>query len=334
MKAAVYHGPRDVRVEEVPTPALLSGDVLLRVRASGICGSDLHTYRHGMFEDLGTPAGLGRVLGHEFSGEVAEVSGDEAGIKVGDRFCALGLGGNAEYFRVPGVMKAALFPIPEGVSFEEAATAEPLATSLHAVNLARPADGETHVIMGAGIIGLGVLQVLKATSLVRTIVMDLSDRRLEVARQLGADVTVNAGREDPVEKVMEMVGSEQVSFMPRPMGTADTVYDCAGLPLSFTGMPVLQQAIMMVKQNGKVVVVSIFEKLAELEVNIMVRKGVVLYGSWAWSFDEFRQGLDLLGSGKVDRKPLITHRFPLDRASEAFETQLKAEEAVKVVIMP
>ena len=335
MKAAAYYGPRDVRVGEVAKPGLEQGDILLRVRACGICGSDLHTYRHGLFEDLGVPVETGgRVMGHEFSGEVVEINGEAAGVKVGDRVCTVGMGGNAEYYRVPAMMSVALLPIPEGISFEEAATTEPLATSLHAVNLAAPADGETHVIIGAGIIGLGALQVLKATTSVRTIVVDISDRRLEVAGQLGADVTVNAGREDPVQKIIELTGTEQMSFMPDVTGRADTVYDCAGLPLNYTGTPVLQQAITMTKENGKVVVVSIFEKSPEIEMNLFVRKGITLYGSWAWSFDEFRQALELIGSGKVDRKPLITHKFPLDQASEAYETQLKAEEAVKVLILP
>jgi len=334
MKAAVYHGPGDVRFEEIDTPRLETGEVLLRVRACGICGSDLHTYRHGLFEDLGVPVGSGRVMGHEFSGEIAEINGDIPGLKVGDRICTVGAGGNAEYYRVPAAMIPALIPMPEGIDFDEAATTEPLATSLHAVNLAKPADGETHVIMGAGIIGLGVLQSLKAISSVRTIVMDISDKRLETASQLGADVTVNASREEPVQKIIELVGSEQMSYMPIETGTADAVYDCVGLPLNYTGVPVLEQAINMTKVNGKVVVVSIFEKKPEVEINMMVRKGITLFGSWAWSFEEFLQALELIGSGKIDRKPLITHRFPLEQASEAYETQLKAEEAVKVVFTP
>jgi threonine dehydrogenase-like Zn-dependent dehydrogenase len=137
-----------------------------------------------------------------------------------------------------------------------------------------------------------------------------------------------------LQKVIEIMGSEQMSFMPAITGRADTVYDCAGLPLDYAGTPVLQQAITMTKVDGKVVVVSVFEKLPEIDVNLLVRKGITLYGSWAWSFDEFRQALELIGSGKVDRKPLITHTFPLDQASEAYETQLKAEEAVKVLILP
>ncbi len=334
MKAAIFHGPKDVTVEEVPRPELGSGDILLRVRACGICGSDLHTYQHGMFEDLGMPTAAGRIMGHEFSGEVAEINGEAPGIKVGDRVCSVGMGGNAEYLRLPAMTAGMIFPIPDGISFEEAATTEPLATSLHAVNLAAPKVGETHVIIGAGIIGLGILQVLKALTDVKTILVDLSDKRLELALKLGADVTINASREDSLQKIIELTGSEDISFFPVGSGLVDTVYDSAGLPMNFTGTPVLQQAITMVKQNGKVVVVAIFEKSAELELNLIVRKGISLYGSWAWSVDEFRQTLEILGSGKIDRKPLISHKFPLDDAREAYETQLRADEAVKVLLIP
>lgn len=334
MKAAVYHGPRDVRVEEVATPILKNGDILLRIRACGICGSDLHTYGHGLFEDLGIPVESGRVMGHEFSGEVVEINGQVERITVGDRVCGAGAGGNAEYSRVGASRVRGLLPIPEKISFEEAATVEPLATSLHAVNLAQPKDGETHVIVGAGIIGLGVLQVLRAKAEVKTIVADLSNRRLDMAKKLGADIVINAGQEDTAQKVMEITGAEQAPFMPEPTAKADVVFDCAGLPKGFSGIPVLQQAISMGKREGKVVVVSVFEKPVTIEATHIVLKGITLIGSWGWSLDELRESLELVTSGKVDRKPLITHEFSLDKASEAYETQLRAEEAVKVLIIP
>jgi 2-desacetyl-2-hydroxyethyl bacteriochlorophyllide A dehydrogenase len=334
MKAAVYYGPRDIRVEEVATPKLEKGEVLLRIRACGICGSDLHTYRHGMFEDLGTPVENGRVLGHEFSGEVVEMSGDIPHLTIGAKVCAVGPGGNAEYARIPALITPIITPIPDAVSFEEAATVEPLATSLHAVNLARPVKGETHVIIGAGIIGLGVLQVLKANAEVKTIAIDLSDRRLATARELGADTVVNAAREDALEKVRAVTGTEILSIMPAPTGMADVVYDCAGLTKGYTGTSALQQAITMTRQNGKVVVVAVFERPPEVDHNLMVRKGITMFGSWAWSPDEFLAALELIRSGKVDRKKVVSHQFPLDRAAEAYETQLKADDAVKVILVP
>lgn len=334
MKAAVYHGPGDIRFEEIAKPVPAEKGILLKVKARGICGSDLHMYKHGLFEDLGVPMETGRVLGHEFSGEVAEIHGETTGIKVGDRVSTISLGANAEYLAIPELLLPMVYPFPDQVSFEEAATVEPLATSLHAVNLAKPMAGENHVILGAGIIGLGVLQVLKTMAEIKTVVVDISEKRLEMARRLGAEVTVNARNEDARQKILDLFGSEQMSFMPTQTGRADTAYDCAGLSLDFTGTPVLQQAVTMVKENGKVVVVAVFEKLPEVDFNLVVRKGITVFGSWGWNVDEFKQSLGLIVEGKIDRSPLITHKFPLEKAAEAYETQLNAREAIKVMIMP
>ena len=334
MKAAVFYGPRDIRVKEVSKPVLEEGEILLRVRACGICGSDLHTYRHGMFEELGIPVENGSVLGHEFSGEIIEMNGTFPHLHIGDTVCTVGRGGNAEYAKVPPLATFVTTPIPEGVSFEEAATLEPLATSLHAVNLACPVKGETHVIIGAGIIGLGVLQVLKSKHDVKTIVVDLSDKRLNKARELGADTVINAKGEDAVERVREMTGTEILSFMPTPTGMAQVVYDCAVLTKGFAGSPPLQQALTMLQQNGKIILVSIFEKLPEFDFNLLVRKGITLFGSWAWTPEEFFAALELIRTGQVDRKKVISHQFPLGRAAEAYETQLREDDAVKVMIIP
>lgn len=335
MKAAVFYGPRDVRVEEVETPKLLAGDVLIRIRACGICGSDLHTYKHGLFLDLGAPVNSGRILGHEFSGDVVEISGEVEGLKVGDRVTCVSFGANAEYLRIPAPITPAIFHVPPEVSYEEAATNEPLANSIHAVGLAGPANGETVVVIGAGIIGLGVIQVLKAVASTKIIVVDLSDKRLAMAKQLGADVVISAASEDPYQKVLEITGSTPISFaQDQPAGGVDIVFDCAGVSREHAGPPTLWQALMMVKENGRVVLVAVSERPFEIDSNAIMRKGVRLFGSWAWSLDEFGEALKLMQSGKVARKQLITHEFPLDRAGEAYETQLKAEEAIKVLIKP
>lgn len=334
MKAAVFYGARDIKVEEVETPKLDAGDILLRVKACGICGSDLHPYKLGEFPAVATPAGSGKIMGHEFSAEVAEIAGEAEGLKVGDRVISVGAGANAEYVKIPALMRPIVIPLPSEVSYEEAATNEPLATSLHAVNLAEPVDGETVVIMGAGIIGLGVLQVLKASYSTEVVVVDLSDKRLDMAQKLGADAVINAAREDPYQKMLEITGSNELSLMPVSFANVDTVFDCAGHFAGHTGTPVLWQALTIVRQDGKVVLVAIYEKAPEIEYNLVVRKGIKMLGSWAWSLDEFVQSLELIRSGKVDRKPLITHEFPLEKAKEAYETQLRAEEAIKVLIKP
>ncbi len=330
MKAAVFYGAGDIRVEEVDKPRLeTAGDVLIRVRASGICGSDLHPYR------LAEPADPGRIMGHEFSGEVAEIGSQVEGLKVGDRVMAVGFGGNAEYIRIPQEARPIVIPLPPDVSYEEAATNEPLANSIHIANLANPTDDETIVIMGAGIIGLGALQVLKLRCSARVIVVDLADGRLAMAQKLGAEAVINAGREDPYRKILEMTGSTTISFLEEmPAGNVDTVCDCAGWFAEDTGTTPLQQAMLMVKQNGKVVEHAIFEKPPEINYFLPVRKGIKILGSWGFVLEEYVEALELIRSGKVDRKPLITHVFPLDRVQEAFETQLRYEEAIKVLVKP
>ena len=330
MQAAVFHGPRDVRCERIPVPKLEPGDALLRIRACGICGSDLHTYRHGMFLDLGTDIGSGRVLGHEFSGEVVATEGDCA-LSVGQRICTVGIGGNAEYVRVPASRIAQAREFADHVTFEEAATTEPLATSLHAVNLANPQDGETHVVMGAGIIGLGIIQCIRAFSTARIIAVDLSDRRLDMARQLGADEVINVSSRNAVEALGELTGSKALGVIDASESNVDTVYDCAGAGKNSSGTSVLAQALEIVRFGGKVVVVAVFEKPIEVDFNVVVRKGAQVLGSWAWEQHEFVQAAELIDSGRVDRTPLISHRFAIKDASDAYETQLQAAEAIKVV---
>ncbi len=333
MKAAVFHGPGDVRFEEVARPELAEGDVLIRVQACGICGSDLHTYRHGMFLDLGTPIEGGRILGHEFAGVVAETGGEVPGVQVGDRVVTVGIGANAEFIRIPRAGVGMLQRFDESISFVEAATTEPLATSLHAAKLGDPQDGEHHVVIGAGIIGLGILQCIKAYADAKVTVVDLSDKRLAKASELGADEVINPGAVDLVATLTGSSASGE-GLLGAPAGSVDTVYDSAGMGKNFKGPSVLEQALQIVRPEGTVVVVAVFEQDVAIDPNIIVRKGIRLLGSWAWNMDEFIESSELIASGRIDRKPLVSHTFPLEEASVAYETQLKAEEAVKVVFTP
>jgi len=336
MKAAVFHGPRDVTVEEVETPKLLPGDVLIRIRACGICGSDLHVYKHGLYgQALGVPVASGFVLGHECSGDVAEISGEVEGLKVGDRVTCAFIGGNAEYLRVPAAWTGGIFHTPPEVSDEEAAISDPLACSVRAVGLACPEPDDAAVVIGVGVIGLGVIQVLKILSATKMIIaVDLSDKRLGMAKHVGAGAVVNAAREDPYQKVLELTGSMPVSPDNWLAAGAGIVFDCAGVRREQAGPASLQQALMMTRENGRVILVSVSERPVEIEANIIMRKGLRVLGSYGWTLDEFAQALDLMRSGKVDRKQLISHEFPLDQAREAYETQLNAEEAIKVLIKP
>ncbi len=330
MKAAVFYGARDIRIEEVETPKLQTeGDVIIRIRASGICGSDLHGYRHAPPEDPG------RIMGHEFSGDVAEIGSEVQGLAVGDPVVAVTFGANAEYIRIPREGRGGILPLPAHVSHDVAATIEPLANSVHIANIADPSDEHTIVVIGMGIIGLGTIQALRAMSSAEIIAVDFSDMRLSMAQQLGADAVINAGREDPYQKILEMTGSTMIGFAEdTPAGNVDTVCDCAGWLAGHTGVPPVQQGLLMLKHNGKLVEHAIFEKPPEINFFLLVRKAIQLLGSWGFAFPEYGQALEMIGSGKVDRAPLVTHTFPLDEAKAAFETQLQYEEAIKIVLNP
>jgi 2-desacetyl-2-hydroxyethyl bacteriochlorophyllide A dehydrogenase len=329
VKAAIYYGPRDIRVEEIDRPAPGPNEILVRVQACGICGSDLHTYRYGIFEELGIElAGRdGRVMGHELAGVVDEVGSAVSDIQVGERIAGVARGAYAEYVPVE-VIERNIHRLPPHVSFEEGATLEPLATSHHGVSLAAPRDGETIVVLGAGIIGLGALQVVKARSSARVIVVDGSTPRLEMARRLGADHVVDFRESDPVDTVINLVGEQERPRLGYRGGNVDAVLDCAGAPNSS------QQGLEMLKQeHGRLVLVALFEHPGPLDRNQIVRKHVSLLGSWAWTTDDFRAALDLVASGRVNRRDLVSHQFPLDQAPEAFVEQEKGQ-AIKVLVRP
>jgi len=330
MKAAVYCGPRDIQVKDVATPGIKANEILVKVHACGICGSDLHAYRIGMFEEsLGRPLDEGLIMGHEFSGEVVEAGSEVEKFQVGDRVTGGGMGGFAEFISVAVDAKRPHL-LPDTVSFEEGAMMEPLATSVHAVGLAKPTDGETVVILGVGIIGLGCIQVIRATAGGRIIAVDASERRLEMAQQLGADEVVNLTEVDPVEAVIEYTGGERpVEKFGVRGGNADVVIDSAGARAS------LNQGLTMLKQqNGRLVPVALFEDQPDLDVNQVVRKQVALQGSWAWTADDYLRGIKLVESGKIDREPLISHVFSLDEAPEAFATQARPDAAIKTLLKP
>jgi len=330
MKAAVYHGPRDIRIEDVPRPTPGPNELLVAVRACGICGSDLHTYRYGIFEDLGrTIEGHdGRLMGHEFAGVVAEVGSRVSGVSVGDRLAGIGRGAYSEYVIVE-LGDRNVHPLAPHVSFEEAATFEPFGTSLHGVGLAAPREGETVVILGAGIIGLGAVQAIRATTTgVRVIVVDGTQTRLEMAERVGADDVIDFTQGDPVEQVLALVGEQEVPRLGFRGGNVDAVIDCAGAPNSS------QQGLQMLKQeDGRLVLVALFEHPGPLDRNMIVRKHVRLLGSWGSTAADLKQAIDLMTRGVVDRRMLVSHEFALDQADEAFAVQEKGQ-AIKVVVKP
>jgi len=339
MKAACFHGPLDLTCEEVEKPRCKPKDILIKVGACGICGSDLHFYKLGLFKELlGRPTEKGLVPGHEFGGEVVEVGEQVEGIAVGDRVTAVTFGAMADYVPVsPAYLGRNVYRLPDEIGFEEAATLEPLATSYHATRLGEPIQGETAVIFGAGIIGLGIIQSLKALEidLKNLIVVDVSEKRMEMARQLGATHLLNPKKQDVSKKCREITGEARILNVPgETTPVVDLVYDAVGYIVDQGEIPVVQQATEITRYNGRVVVVGAFEGPVRMEFMPLVNRQIRLRGSYGYLHDEVRECIELVKTQKIRRKPLITHRFSLEQAREAFEVQAKSEESIKVLLIP
>ncbi len=337
MKAAVFYGPRDIRTEEVEKPKIQDNEILINVKACGICGSDLHMYKLNLYTPLLVrPLKKGGIPGHEYSGVIVEVGKNIKRYKVGDRVVALANGGMAEYVPVPIIYGYNVYKLPPSVSYEEAATLEPLANSYHALMKGKPFNGANIVIFGAGAIGLGIIQCLKALDIEpnKLIMIDLSDSRLNLAKKLGADEIINANSENVFSRIIKIVGP-MPTFRPSiiPMPKVDIIYDCVGYIKDQKAPLVLQQAINMARQfSGTVVVHGVFEESVRLDLTFMVGKEVTVKGSFGFTPLEMRKSIKLLENKKFDRSKIISHEFPIEKAKDAFETQCKTNESVKVLI--
>ena len=339
MKAAVLHGAKEFRIETVDDPTLEPNGIIVKVKACGICGSDLHRYHQGA-----SPQAQG-ILGHEWGGEVAEVGVNVTDIKPGDRVAVAGGGAYAEYVGIPWAMlNRNIFQLPDDMSYEVAATIEPVSCGVNAADRAEPKPEDTVVVLGAGMIGQGTWQAFKARGVSKVIVSEIGKKRLELTRALGPDVLINAAEENPVERINEITSGEG----------ADIVADCAGsasalqqatmmvrgggywqaMTMRRTGaprQPSNRMAIDILSDGGKIMLVATYESMVEWQPTIPVAKGVRLIGCIAGRLGD---SLELMKAGKIDTRSLVTHEFPLDEITAAFEMQAKPEEAVKAVIKP
>ncbi len=339
MKAAVFQGVEGVTVKDVPYPKLQTDGVIVKVKSAGICGSDVHGYQRGRSEPV--------VMGHEFSGDVVEIGKDVTNVKIGDRVVAMsgrgcgecywckrgefikcaklqmmglapGLpGGFAEYAFIPA-FKVGQYAakMPAWLSYEEGATAEPISVALHGVQQARPRKTDTAVVIGLGIIGLAVVQILKSRGVKQIVAAGHREQRLKLAKEGGADVVVDAAKADVVPVVTEITNGKG----------ADVVFEVAGFESTF------QQALSMVHRAGKVDLIGLYGKPFAWSPSSLVGRDVELLGcGLRW---DLPGAMELLESRKVNAKPLVTHTFPLSKVKEAFETQIKAPGAIKVVVNP
>ncbi|GAB2632559.1 2,3-butanediol dehydrogenase [Prescottella soli] len=309
MRAAVLHGVEDLRVEDVPEPALRDGHVLIDVAYNGICGSDLgmiHTFGVSEYPHPLTGACGPQILGHEFAGVVREVGAGVDDLSVGDRVvvqpnyscgtcvrCAAGLehlcqviafhglnadgGGLSERTVVPA---GNVHKIPDGVSLMQAAVVEPLAVTLHAVELAGLQPGQFALVLGAGPIGIATALNLRAGGVDRILLSEPSPARRAVAAGMGFDV-IDPATQDPVAAVAERTGG----------AGADAVFECAGVAVA------VQTAIGAVRARGAVVLLATYKEEVPLATYMLMFTEARLMASLAYSRKEFRTVIDRMADG-------------------------------------
>jgi len=331
MKAAAVFGIKDIRLVNVSDPKCEPDGVIIKVKACGICGSDMHVYNSGLLlEDSTKEIDNYRIIGHEFTGEIVEVGEDVKSFKIGDRVASVhNKGGMAEFNEVYGKRLNNLYKIPENLNYITTATLEPFCNPVHSFHLKEPDDSNTVAIFGSGVIGLGYLQVVKAYTKARTIITDISDFRLNIAKQIGADIVINAKNENPVKKIKEITGDYYVRYQKKTAGGCDISVDCAGIPLTFA------QTMEVLKPDyGTAIIAAIYEDEVKLDPNMIIFKYMEILGSMGYYPNETEEALNLIASGKVNRDILITHKFSIDEVLKAFVTQGNAQESIKVMVIP
>jgi (R,R)-butanediol dehydrogenase / meso-butanediol dehydrogenase / diacetyl reductase len=345
MKAAVYHGPRDIRIEEVPEPEPGPGAVLVEVTRNGICGSDLHTYLGSGAAHLHLP---GIVLGHEFAGTVRAVGRDVDDLAVGAVVavapiewcgtCAPCREGNVNLcrrggiyggFRLPlhgglaplvSVSRRAAFEVPESLDAVSAALTEPVAVAVHAVRRAPRTLGASVVVLGAGPIGLAVLQAVRAAGAITTIVSEPSSARRTLATAFGATLVLDPRADDLRSAVRDLV----------PAG-ADLVFDTAGVP------DALQQGINVLRAHGTLVNVAQWSAPPTVDFGRAMGKEIDIRFAFTYEPEtDFPTAMGLLASRAVDAPAMVTDHIPLGAlVDDGLEALLHhADEHVKILVDP
>jgi len=338
MRVAMYYSVRDIRIEEMPVPSIGPGEMLVRVRASGICGSDVMEWYRARAAPL--------VLGHEIAGEVAAVGEGVARFRVGDRvfvthhvpcgqcrYCQRGHpsvcdtlrgthfhpGGFAEYVRVPEInVERGTFLLPPELTFDEGSFIEPVACVVRGQRIARLGAGQTVLVIGSGTAGLLHAQLARARGAGRVIASDIKESRLRAARELGADVTLHAA------------GLPEGLYPVNDQRLADLVVVCTG------AAPAIRQAIRSVDRGGTVLFFAPAPEGVEVPVPLFEfwRDEVTVATSYAAGSEDITEAIELIRTRSVRVREMITHRLSLAEAGLGFELVASGQDSIKVIIDP
>jgi len=339
MRVAMYYNNKDVRLEEIPTPQIGPGELLVKVLASGICGSDVMEW----YRIKKAP----RVLGHEITGEVVDVGKGVDRYKTGDRvfvshhvpcntcqYCLNGFhtlcdtlrttnfdpGGFAEYLRVPRInVDRGVFLLPGEVSFEDGVFIEPLACVLRGQRLARLRPGQSVFVIGSGISGALHIALARASGAGRIIASDISEYRLKAARRFGADETIPAKGVSPA-KIREINQGRLV----------DLVIVCAGILSAY------KQALETVDRGGTVLCFAPLEPGVDLGFPFFDfwNDGITLLSTYGGSPFDITTAIELTRTQRIPLRQMITHRLPLKEAGLGFQLVTEAKDSIKVIIEP
>lgn len=337
MKAIKITEPWKVGCVELEQPVPGKGEALIRVKATGICGSDI-----GAFRGTNGLVTYPRVIGHEIAGEIVSIpENNKRGLKPGDRVvvdpylycgscypCSVGRtnccndlkvlgvhidGGMAEYYCHPADM---LIKIPENMTWEQAAMAEPLTISLHGVHRGGLKEGEYCAIIGAGPIGLAAGMIAQAYG-AHAILMDLVQERLDFAKTLGIEYVINSAQEDPVEKVREITGGEM----------AQQVMECSG------ANPAVRSTLDLVSHAGRVTLTGWPKIETSLPTDVITKKEIDIRGART-SAGEFEEALDLILTGKVDMTKILTKTIRMEETPDTIiDIEKNPGDYMKVVVM-
>lgn len=337
MLQQVMTAPREIRFDRVPVPQPGPGQVLVKIKRIGICGSDIHVY-HGKHPYTKYPV----TQGHEVSGRIAAVGEGVTGFRVGQKvtiepqvFCGkchpcthgkynlceslkvMGFqttGTASEYFAVD---QSKVDLLPESMDFDEGAMLEPLAVTVHAAKRAGDVKGLNVCVLGCGPIGILLIQSLKAFGAAKVLATDVSDYRLELAKQCGADVTVNTKNAEFGRAMLDAFGPDK----------ADIIYDCAGNDIT------MDQAIQNARKGSTIILVAVYAGLAHCDLAKLNDSELDLNTTMMYRHEDYVDAIRLVGEGKIQLQPLMSKHFAFQDYLAAYEyIDNNRETTMKVIV--
>lgn len=337
----IERGKDNIELKDIEIPKIQSDELLIEVKAAGICGTDLHILHD---ESYYIPP---VTLGHEYSGIAIEIGDEVKDFEIGDKvtspatincgichFCRIGAtnrcidpnkrilgvaranGAFARYIAVPAKIAHKL---PEEIPFEEAALAEPAACAVHAIEMIPVDMGDTVAILGPGPMGMLILQLAKIAGAAQTIVTGITadQDRMKIAKDLGADLTINVEEENPVTTIKRLTDD---------LG-ADIVFECSGAP------PAQKQAFDIIRRRGTIGLVGLTGREINISLDKIVEGELEVKGSWGTLWTSWKLAINLISLEKLQVRPLISAILPLEQWEKGFQL-MESKEAIKVLLIP